>query len=244
MASGRKFAVFDIDGTLIRWQLYHAITDSLVKRGVIDGRRFETIRGARMAWKKRSPGASFKSYETEIIKAYESALSRITNKELLDSIQEVFEEYKDQVYTYTRGLIKQLNDRGYLLFAISGSQSEIVKLIADHYGFDDYLGTDYEVVDNKFSGQKIFHAAKKDEALTTLAARHQTDFIGSLAVGDSASDIKMLELVEEPIAFNPEKALFEHAKQQGWKIVLERKNMIYELEKRGGKYELVKTNAR
>ena len=66
--------------------------------------------------------------------------------------------------------------------------------------------------------------------------------MGSVAVGDSASDVSMMELVELPIALNPEKKLYEHAKKRSWKIVLERKNMVYELEATDGNYRLAKAN--
>ena len=76
-----------------------------------------------------------------------------------------------------------------------------------------------------------------------MRAGEQTPSLaGSIAIGNGASDISMLELVETPIAFNPEKKLFDYAKDRGWKIVVERKNVIYELETRSGKYQLVKTN--
>ena len=51
----------------------------------------------------------------------------------------------------------------------------------------------------------------------------------------------MLSTVEQPIAFNPTKQLFEHARTYGWRIVLERKNMVYELEPRDGSYILAQT---
>lgn len=232
--------MFDIDGTLIRWQLYHAVADNLVKNGVIDGERFETIRGARMDWKKRAPGASFRSYEREVVAAYEQALTKITPAQLLKSFEDVFEEYKDQVYTYTRDLITRLKDKGYLLFAISGSQSEIVAMISNHYQFDGFVGTEYKFKADVFTGEKIVNAHFKDKALKKLAADFGAVFEGSVGIGDSQSDIAMLELVQWPIAFNPEKELFEYAQERGWEIVVERKNMIYELQKRGEKYELVK----
>jgi phosphoserine phosphatase len=75
-----------------------------------------------------------------------------------------------------------------------------------------------------------------------MVEKHSLDFSGSLGIGDGHSDVSMLELVDTPIAFNPEKALFDHASQQGWKVVVERKNMVYELEKRDGNYQLVKTD--
>jgi len=79
--------------------------------------------------------------------------------------------------------------------------------------------------------------------LKKLVKQHSVVFTGSVGVGDSRSDATMLNLVEQPIAFNPERELFDYATRKGWKIVVERKNLVYELEKRDGKYQLVKTNA-
>jgi HAD superfamily hydrolase (TIGR01490 family) len=243
MATGKKFAVFDIDGTLIRWQLYHALADSLAQSGHVKPETYQTMRDARQAWKRRS-GSTFRDYEKAVIAIYESVLKTLSFEQLDEAITAVFEEYKDQTYTYTRELLRSLKKRGYLLFAISGSQTEIVAKIAGYYGFDDYVGTVYERRQAGFSGSVTtigsFH---KDKSLRDLVKKHDAGSVGSVGVGDSASDIKMLKLVKQPIAFNPEQALFDHARINGWKIVIERKNMIYELEKRGKAYELAKTNA-
>jgi phosphoserine phosphatase len=40
----------------------------------------------------------------------------------------------------------------------------------------------------------------------------------------------MLSSVGNPIAFNPNDALAAHAKKYGWKIIVERKNVIYDLK--------------
>src|SRR5581483_8875672 len=104
MVTRRKFAVFDIDGTLIRWQLYHALADNLVKLGFIAPVKFQAIKDARMIWKRRESRESFKEYESELVKRYEEALTDITTDQLEIAAQAVFEEYKDQVYIYTRGL--------------------------------------------------------------------------------------------------------------------------------------------
>ena len=234
----KRFAVFDIDGTLIRWQLYHAIADHLVKLGYIKPSDFASIKEARMEWKRRSPDASFKTYEIELIGAYERALVKLTPRELDRAVDSVFNEYKDQVYVYTRQLIADLKAKGYTLFAISGSQTEIVEKIADYYGFDAFLGTVYEKPGGRFTGNKVFHAQFKDKALQGLIDRYGLDLDGSVAVGDSKSDIPMLKMVEQPIAFNPERALFDESVANKWKIVIERKDMVYELEARDGTYVL------
>ena len=51
-------------------------------------------------------------------------------------------------------------------------------------------------------------------------------------------DASVLKLVETAIAFNPEDKLYTLAKEQAWKIVIERKNVIYELEPSNGTYLL------
>ena len=40
----------------------------------------------------------------------------------------------------------------------------------------------------------------------------------------------MLDIVEHPVAFNPDKGLYEAAVSHHWPIVVERKNVVYELK--------------
>lgn len=238
----RPFAVFDIDGTLIRWQLYHAIADTLVKLDYLDSKEYGAVRDARMQWKRRTGPEAYKIYERQLVTAYEKILLSLSVKQFNEAAKIVFEEYKDQVYTYTRELISKLKREDYLLFAISGSQTEIVKKIAEYYGFDDFIGTYYHHEEGRFTGAMTIHLGGKDLILKELITKHHATLEGSIAVGDSTNDISMLEVVEQPIAFNPEKKLFDHAKSQGWKIIVERKNMIYELEAINDKYYLRHTN--
>lgn len=235
----RPFAVFDIDGTLIRWQLYHAVADKLAKQGVLDAAAFAAVRASRMEWKNRAGEESFNAYERQLVALINGAISGLSVAELEKAYDEVITEYKDQVYTYTRDLIESLRQQNYLLFVISGSQSEIVKLLAEHYRFDDFGGTVYEQKDGRFTGKSLpLRDERKPEYLKELVKRHNAAWHGSIGVGDSESDIPMLSLVEQPIAFNPSKKLFQYAYGQGWKVVVERKNMVYELEPKDGSYVL------
>ena len=54
-------------------------------------------------------------------------------------------------------------------------------------------------------------------------------FKNSIAIGDTESDISMLELVDEAIAFNPSKGLLRHARQHEWQVVIEQKDAVFEL---------------
>jgi len=233
-----SFAVFDIDGTLIRWQLFHAIVHGLGKHGYISPEAHDRIKEARKQWKVRTNPEGFAAYEHVLVTEYLAVLSSIEPNEYFSIVSDVFDEYKDQTHAYTRNLLKDLKSKGYKLIAISGSQQEIIERLAEHYGFDYVIGSTLEQVDGKFTGKIDTPIFDKAKVLNQVIGEHSLSKEGSIAVGDSSSDIPMFELVENPIVFNPDQKLFKVAKERQWKIVVERKNMIYELEPKNGQYLL------
>ncbi len=234
----KKFAVFDIDGTLIRWQLYHTIVDRLAKGGLLGGHAVKELHEARMRWKRREAGYSFRDYEWTLITTYEKALPNVSPTAFDTLVSGIIEEYKDQVYTFTRDLAATLKKKGYTLLAISGSHEELVAEVAKHYGFDDWAGTRYERQSNKFTGQKFVASHHKETVLRQLIKKHNLTFEHSYAVGDSKSDVPMLEMVQRPVAFNPDRELYAIALEKRWQIVIERKNVVYRLEPHRKEYTL------
>jgi len=99
-------------------------------------------------------------------------------------------------------------------------------------GFDKVYGTFYATgASGNFTGTIEDEDLIKNKAavLTRAVRREGLTLEQSLAVGDSETDIGMLDMVETPIAFNPNSLLYAHAKRRGWKVVVERKDVIYEL---------------
>lgn len=234
----KKFAVFDIDGTLIRWQLYHAVVDRLAKKNLLGEDAHQKLHDARMKWKQREHPDAFAEYELALIDIYEAALGHLQPEQFDQATQEVVAEYGNQVYVYTRNLVDRLKAEGYILLAISGSHQELIEHIAQQYGFDDCIGSRYSRNQTGFSGERYIASHDKKSALEQLVAKHNLTFDDSYAIGDSLSDAAMLEMVSHPIAFNPDRRLFHAAKANGWTIVIERKNVIYKLEQHHGRYQL------
>lgn len=234
----QPFAVFDIDGTLIRWQLYHAVVDRLAKKKLLGKDAHSELHEARMVWKRREHPEAFRNYEASLIDIYEKALPNLTPKQFDTVIEEIASEYKDQVYTYTRQLAQDLKKKGYSLIAISGSHQELVGHIAQRYGFDLWIGSKYERKDGVFTGKKFVASSDKGKVLKDMIKKHVLSPKDSVGVGDSESDAAFLEMVEHPVAFNPNQELFSIAKDKGWKIVIERKNVVYKLEDNNGTYLL------
>ena len=241
----RPYAVFDIDGTLIRWQLYHALADMLVKKGHIDSSSYQSILKARNSWKTRDSSNSFYIYEQCLVDMFDSAVNGISYDDFMAACDDVINRYKNQVYTYTRDLIKNLKQKDYLLFAISASPAELVEQIATHYGFDGFGATKFLTNNGCISGVGyLAHGNNKVEILENLIEKNNASSKGSIAIGDTEGDIPLLSCSERAIAFNPNRELYKHASKEGWDIVVERKNMTYQLQYEYGRYILAPPNKR
>ena len=238
----RKFAVFDIDGTLFRSALYHEVVDELARQGKLGKDSWQRISEARQLWKQRTHPDSFWDFVNASVTEFETALPHIHYDDYLSVIQLVFEMQKDHVYQYTKQLLNDLKSKGYTIIAISGSNQEMVDPFAAYHGFDIAIGAEFEVKNGLFTGKNKYMHENKHVMLERLIQENNFTLAGSVAIGDTHRDISILSVVEQPIAFNPNRQLFEHAKQHGWKVVIERKNMWYELEASNGSYILAQTN--
>jgi HAD superfamily hydrolase (TIGR01490 family) len=233
----KKFAVFDIDGTIFHWQFFHELFDELVEASVIDQSIAGPVLENRKKW--RQGIVDWSDYEMSLVKALNSGIVGI-NKSLLEEISDRIVTVKGKVlYHYTRDLLKDLQAQGYTTIVISGSQQTLVERFAVNYNIDIALGLDYEFSDDKLVAIKREIYGQKDTLLKQVVKEHGLDWTDSYAVGDTGGDAAMLDLVEYPIAFNPDAKLLATAKEKGWKIVVERKSMAYIFEKNSdGSYTL------
>lgn len=235
----QQFAVFDIDGTLFRWQLFHELVFELSSMGLFPDDVSEKLEHTFSQW--RGLHATWAEYESEIIKAVQGYITTIKPKDLEKAAAVVVERSGHKLYAYTSNLAKTLKKQGYVLIAMSGSQQEIVEIFAKKHGFDYYIGMVLErsIKDEYTGNYERFVVDKKGSLLTEFIAKHNLSLVDSYAVGDSDGDIPMLEMVEHPIAFNPSSELYEAAIERHWPIVLERKDMAYRLEWQGSGYSLI-----
>jgi HAD superfamily hydrolase (TIGR01490 family) len=234
----KKFAAFDIDGTIARNSLFFQIVDELIAQGHIPSKARKELDDLYAKYQKRSHPLAFAEYSqrsVDILFANIHTLSSVNYRKAVDA---VISRSGDHVYTYTRDLVHKLKSEGYFLIALSGSELYAVERFTESFGFDLAIGERYEEKDGHLTGNSEEIFKKKDVFLKKFVEEHDLTYKDSYAVGDSLADAKMLKLVDNPIAFNPEDRLYEKAIEQGWKIVVERKSVIYELEEKSGSYIL------
>lgn len=240
--SKRKFAVFDIDGTIFRSGLYRELSFELINMGIFPKKIVEEATAKLTEWQHRVHENAFEEFEMVLTTFLDQELTHLKISDYEAAVEKVFSGKSDDVYVYTRELVKQLKDEGYFLVAISGSQVELVEPFAQKYGFDTWVGQQWERGGEYFTGNMTKTHTGKDKILERIIREHGLTLEDSWGVGDSNGDVGILSMVEHPVAFCPTHELMEKAIANSWKIVIERKNVIYELEPQDGSFVLAKTN--
>lgn len=240
----RKFAAFDIDGTLFRSGLYREVFYELYKMDVLPSDLGEETTLKHREWRHRVHGNAFEEFERIMVGGLDSYLPQLRISDYDEAVKRVLDKKAENVYVYTRDLIKRLKAENYFIIAISGSQQELVEPFAQRYGFDAWIGQQWERGDEFFNGNVVKTHTGKDKIIQRLIEEHELTLKDSYAVGDSNGDSGMLSIVDNPIAFNPTYELLEKAIENGWMVVVERKNTSYEImkDRKSGHYLLEKTN--
>lgn len=226
----KPVAFFDIDGTVFRSSLLIELVDELLAAGIFPAESCEEFEELKQRWQDRE--GSYEDYISAVIDVFVANLKGVFYGDFADIGRLVVAKRSKRVYRYTRDLIKQLKKEGYFLVAISQSPKTMLDDFCRQYGFDKVYGRIYELgPQDRFLGDVIDEHLISNKA--NIVARVFEDpnltRIGSVGVGDTEGDISLLEAVEKPICFNPNKKLLDHAKRMGWPVVVERKDVIYHL---------------
>jgi HAD superfamily hydrolase (TIGR01490 family) len=223
-------AVFDVDGTLFRRGLLPALTRRLVNEGVFSERVREELSEDYYAWVERR--GSYETYDELVVELFLRELKGVAVAELRRCATVEVEAHGRRLHMYTRDMARRLKQAGYHIMAISGSPQEILDLFLPPLGFDRAWGTVLgQDASGRYTGEVLQDPFKdKRRVLEEFLGDADVSLEGSVGVGDTLSDVRFLELVGTPIAFNPNRSFFEVARQRGWPIVVERKDVIYNLQ--------------
>jgi HAD superfamily hydrolase (TIGR01490 family) len=225
----RKLAVFDIDGTVFRSSLFIELTEELIRQDLFPPEAKEAYEREQTRWLERE--GSYEEYAKAIINSWKH-LKGLHYGDFADAAKVVVGAYAKRTYRYTRDLIADLKDQDYFLLAVSHSPKTIVEPFSKRLGFDKAYGVVFEIgSQDRFTGTIAEEHLiwNKSNIVKRVVEKEGLSFAGSIGVGDTESDIPFLELVETPICFNPNQTLYRHAKRNEWKVVVERKDVVYEL---------------
>ncbi len=227
----QKVAFFDIDGTVFRSSLLIELVNALITEKVFPADVAEDFREVHTKWQNRE--GTYETYIKAVVETYIRHIKGVHYGELADIGHVVMAKQHRRVYRYTRDLIATLKKENYYLVAISQSPKTILDDFCFEYGFDKVYGRLYEIgPQDRFTGVVTNEHLINNKAnilKRVFGNNADLDQTGSLAVGDTESDIPLLEMVTFPICFNPNETLYNQARRMKWEVVVERKDVIYHL---------------
>ena len=227
----KKVAIFDVDGTIFRSSLLIELVEELIKEGVFPKEARKIYQKEFEAWLNRKD--TYEKYIMAVVETFVKNIKGVPYKDFMHVAETVVSGKKDRVYRYTRDLVKDLKNKDYYLLAISQSPKGILDEFCDELGFDKVYGRFYELgPEDRFTGEIVDShlIMNKANIVRRAVEKEGLTLKGSIGVGDTEGDIPVLEMVDNPICFNPNMSLYKAAKRNNWKVVVERKDVIYNIQ--------------
>ena len=190
MPDTRFLVVFDADSTLIRNEVIELIADEAGRGPEVAAATEAAMRGeVDFATSLRSRVEALRGVP---VTAFERVLTRI------------------EPTPGVRELIAAIHDRGGRAAVVSGGFHEILDTIAPELGVDVWRANRLAVQDGILSGVvdgEIVDAAGKAAALTEWADGFGVPLSRTIAIGDGANDLKMMDAAGLGLAFNAKPAV-------------------------------------
>ena len=210
-------ALFDLDNTLLADDSDFLWGCFLVDKGLVDKTAYDLANQRFYDEYKQGTLDIF-----EFLAFSLKPLTRFTMEELASLHEEFMDKHIRSVMT-EKGIaqIRQHHDIGDVTVIITATNRFVTAPIADAFGVDDLIATDPEIVDGRYTGKvegtPCFQKGKITRLQQWLENTHH-DLVGSTFYSDSHNDIPLLEIVETPIAVDPDDELRSLAERNNWPI--------------------------
>ena len=211
-------AIFDLDNTLIAGDSDHLWGQFVCEQGLVDGEEFGAL--------NEQFFEDYKSGKLDITAYLRFALGPLKGRprEELDAWHRDFMASKIQPIMLPKAaaLIAAHRQRGHELLIITATNSFITKPIADALGVEDILACDAEIIGGLYTGEPSgipsYHAGKVTRLYDWLDGR-DTTLEDAWFYSDSHNDLPLLELVDHPVAVDPDAKLLARATELGWPVI-------------------------
>jgi phosphoserine phosphatase len=107
-------------------------------------------------------------------------------------------------------LIREAKAAGHVVAAVSGGFAQILAPLADRLGLDHALANDLEIVDGVLTGRvsgAVVDRAAKAASLREWSAAEGIGLECTMAIGDGANDLDMMDVAALGVAFNAKPAV-------------------------------------
>ena len=211
-------ALFDLDNTLLSCDSDYEWGRFLVDKQLVDPVAYEAANDR-----------FYEQHKQGTLDIYEfSAFSfHPLTQHSMDELAELHAEFmqtviRPQMGSPARALLDQHREQDHVLLVITATNSFITRPIVQAFGIPHLLATEPKVVDGRYTteieGIPCFQEGKVRRLGQWLGQNSET-LEGSYFYTDSINDLPLLELVDHPVAVDPDERLQDMATRRGWKII-------------------------
>lgn len=131
----------------------------------------------------------------------------------------IFDQVMDKIHFHegAKDLVDELHDRGYKVGVVSGGFHETVDRLANQLGLDYAKANRLEVADGVLTGRTVGDIVTKETKVAKLkewAAENGLDLSQTIAMGDGANDLPMIQTAGLGVAFCAKPVVREQAPHQ------------------------------
>ena len=136
--------------------------------------------------------------------------------------QFMLEKIEPMILPAALALLERHRAAGDRLLIITATNRFITEPIARRLGVEELLACGCEIRDGRYTGAPTgipTYAEGKVTALRAWLEQTGEALAGSCFYSDSHNDIPLLEIVDRPVAVDPDDRLRRHAEERGWEII-------------------------
>lgn len=220
MNDARSAAFFDLDKTLMAGSSGIHFGRAAARTGMVSRRQM--ARWALENLRFRLRGATDDQSEA-LIAQIKQLLKGVRQRDLAWMAPEVLAAIIPRIYPQMLDEVRSHQREGRPVFIVSAAGNELVSMLAYVLAMDGGIGTAYAVgPEGLMTGElegPFMYGEGKVEAMRRFADEHGIDLRSSFAYSDSASDLPMLSAVGTAVVVNPDAALAEIARREGWRVM-------------------------
>jgi HAD superfamily hydrolase (TIGR01490 family) len=216
----RAAAFFDLDKTLMAGSSGMQFARIATRHGIVGRRQLASWAVEHLRYRLRG---TTDERTNEVLRAARELISGVPARSVERMNPEVMAAILPRIYPQMLDEVYAHQDAGRATFIVSAAGNGVVEPLAAVLGMDGGIGTSYEIgEEGTFTGRlggPFVYGPGKVEAMEAFAAEHGIDLAESFAYSDSLSDLPMLRAVGHPVVVNPDPALAELAREEGWQTM-------------------------
>jgi HAD superfamily hydrolase (TIGR01490 family) len=218
-----SLAIFDLDNTLIADDSDYLWGQFLVDQGIVDKAYYEEANAKFYA--------DYRQGTLDIVEFLRFSLRPLADHPV-EQLYQWRRQFIEAIITPillkpAQQLVDEHRNKGDTLLVITATNRFVTEPIVKLYGIENLLATTPEFIDGKYTGSFVDIPCFREGKVILLEQwlKNSTETLqDSWFYSDSHNDLPLLNLVDHPVAVDPDEKLTLAAKEANWSIISLRNN--------------------